>query len=174
MKIFTKMITMMLILFVSSTALFAMGQQGGAAENAKKANLVYVNWEEGVAYTHLAKAVLEDMMGYEVTITAAEAGIAYTSVAQGDQDAFMESWLPVLHKNYVEQYKKDIVDLGHVFEGTKSGLVVPSYVTIDKISELNDHADKFGNRITGIDAGAGVKVVSDGDTCIAESFRGNE
>jgi glycine betaine/proline transport system substrate-binding protein len=29
-------------------------------------------------------------------------------------------------------------------------------VTIDKISELNDHADKFDGEIVGIDAGAGV------------------
>jgi glycine betaine/proline transport system substrate-binding protein len=162
MKHFTKLIAMVLILLVSSTVLFAQGQQAGA-EEPKEANLVYVNWEEGVAYTHLAKAVLEDMMGYEVTITAAEAGIAYTSVAQGDQDAFMESWLPVLHKDYVAQYKDDIVDLGYVFEGTRSGLVVPTYVTIDKISELNDHADKFDNRITGIDAGAGVMQTTENE-----------
>lgn len=162
MRHITKIIALVLILFVSSTALFAQGQQADAGE-PKVANLVYVNWEEGVAYTHLAKAVLEDMMDYEVNITAAEAGIAYTSVAQGDQDAFMESWLPVLHKDYVERYKDDIVDLGYVFEGTRSGLVVPTYVTIDKISELNDHADKFGGQITGIDAGAGVMQTTENE-----------
>jgi glycine betaine/proline transport system substrate-binding protein len=157
MKHITKLIALVLILFVSSTALFAQGQQAaGDAGEPKVANLVYVNWEEGVAYTHLAKAVLEDMMDYEVNITAAEAGIGYTSIAQGDQDAFMETWLPVLHKDYVERYKEDIVDLGYVFEGTRSGLVVPTYVTIDKISELNAHVDKFDGQITGIDAGAGV------------------
>ena len=128
----------------------------GESEQNKTANLVYVNWAEGIAYTNLAKAVLEDEMDYEVEITSAGVGPAYTAVANGDQDAFMETWLPVLHKDYYEQYKGDIIDLGKVYEGTQSGLVVPQYVTIDKISELNDHADKFDGDITGIDAGAGV------------------
>ncbi|MBF0585943.1 glycine betaine ABC transporter substrate-binding protein [Prosthecochloris sp. N3] len=140
------------------------GQQGqqqaaeGTAETAapKTADLVYVNWAEGVAYTHLAKVALEDKMGYEVKITAADVGPAYTAVAQGNKDAFMETWLPVLHKDYLDKFKDDIVDLGHVYEGTQSGLVVPAYVTIDNISELNDVREKFDGKITGIDAGAGI------------------
>jgi glycine betaine/proline transport system substrate-binding protein len=126
------------------------------AEEEKVANLVYVNWAEGIAYTHLAKVVLEEKAGYTVNLTAADVGPAYTAVAQGDMDAFMETWLPVLHKDYVEQYKDQIVDLGHVFEGTQSGLVAPAYVTIDKISALNDHKDEFDGEIVGIDAGAGI------------------
>ena len=98
------------------------------AADAKTADLVYANWEEGIAYTHLAQAVLEDKMGYTVTITAADVAPAYAAVAQGDKDAFMETWLPVLHKDYMERYKNDVIDLGHVFEGTESGLVVPRYM----------------------------------------------
>lgn len=130
--------------------------ENNKAADDKTADLVYVNWAEGIAYTHLAMVVLKDKMGYDVNITAADVGPAYTAVAQGDQDAFMETWLPVLHKDYVEQYKENIVDLGHVYEGTQSGLVVPEYVTIDKISELNSVKEKFDGKITGIDAGAGV------------------
>jgi glycine betaine/proline transport system substrate-binding protein len=130
-------------------------------KSGKTADLVYVNWAEGIAYTHLAQNVLEEKMGYEVTITSAGVGPAYTSVASGDKDAFMETWLPVLHQNYYKQYKDDIVDLGKVYEGTQSGLVVPSYVTIDNISELNDHVDKFDGKITGIDAGAGIMQTTD-------------
>jgi len=127
-----------------------------AQKPAKTANLVYVNWAEGVAYTHLAKVVLEDQMGYQVKITAADVAPAYTSIAQGDMDAFMETWLPVLHKDYVEKYQKDIIDLGHVYEGTQSGLVVPAFLKINKISELNSIKDELGGKITGIDAGAGI------------------
>ncbi|MCF7801392.1 MAG: glycine betaine ABC transporter substrate-binding protein [Candidatus Marinimicrobia bacterium] len=131
-------------------------------ENSQKtANLVYVNWAEGVAYTNLAKVILEDKMDYKVTITAADVGPAYTAVAQGTKDAFMETWLPVLHKDYVDRFKDKIVDLGHVFDGTQSGLVVPDYVTIDQISELNDNKDKFDGQIVGIDAGAGIMKTSD-------------
>lgn len=147
----------------------AEGEQPAADQQQdanKTADLVYVNWAEGIAYTNLAKVILEDKMGYEVKITAADVGPAYTAVGKGDKDAFMETWLPTLHKDYVERYEGDIVDLGHVYEGTQSGLVVPAYVTIDKISELADAKDKFGGKIVGIDAGAGImktteKVIED-------------
>lgn len=125
-------------------------------QQTKTADLVYVNWAEGIAYTNLAKVILEDKMDYEVEITSADVGPAYTAIAQGDADAFMETWLPVLHADYYEQFKDDIIDLGKVYEGTQSGLVVPQYVSIDKISELNNVADRFDGEITGIDAGAGI------------------
>jgi glycine betaine/proline transport system substrate-binding protein len=125
-------------------------------DTQKTAELVYVNWAEGIAYTNLAKNILEEKMGYEVTITSADVGPAYASIANGDQDAFMETWLPVLHRDYIERFEDDIIDLGHVFSGTQSGLVVPEYVEIDSISSLNEYAERFNGEITGIDAGAGV------------------
>ncbi len=154
MKITKKLFIFAVILMVATTAVFAEGQQEGEAQ--KTAELAYVNWEEGVAYTHLAMVVLEDQMGYDVEITAADVAPAYTSIAQGDMDAFMETWLPVLHKDYVDKYQDDIIDLGHVYEGTQSGLVVPDYMEIETISEINDIADELDGKITGIDAGAGV------------------
>lgn len=136
----------------------AIGLISGCTEqqNEKSADLVYVNWAEGIAYTNLAKVVLEDKMGYEVEITSADVGPAYTAIAQGDADAFMETWLPVLHADYYEQFQDDIVDLGVVYDGTQSGLVVPQYVEIDSISQLNSVRDEFDGEITGIDAGAGI------------------
>lgn len=141
-----------LVLFTAANSVFAQGQQG---EQLKEANLVYVNWAEGVAYTHLAKVVLEDKMGYDVKITSADVGPAYTSVAQDDQDAFMECWRS-LHQDYLDNYEGKLVSLGNVYEGTETGLAVPTYVSIDKISQLNEYADKFDGKITGIDAGAGM------------------
>jgi len=156
----TKQLFSLLCATVLSSALMLSGcSQSGtdqAGSEAKTADLVYVNWAEGVAYTHLAKEVLEEKMGYQVTLTAADVGPAYTAVAQGDKDAFMETWLPVLHKDYLDKFSDDIIDLGHVYEGTQSGLAVPTYVTIDKISEIKSNAAKFDGKITGIDAGAGI------------------
>lgn len=149
-SITAKLSSLFILLFV-----VALGCET-ADDTQKTADLVYVNWAEGIAYTHLAQNILEEKMGYEVEITSADVGPAYTSIANGDQDAFMETWLPVLHSNYVDQYGEDIVDLGYVYEGTQSGLVVPEYVEIDRISQLNEHADQFEGQIYGIDAGAGI------------------
>lgn len=145
---------------VAASALFV-----GCAEETDQASLVYVNWEEGVAYTHLATTVLEDEMGYEVTLTAADAGPAYASVAGGDQDAFMESWLPTLHKNYMDEFGDRLVDLGTIYEGTQSGLVVPQYMIDAGVSTISDLTDpevveELEGRIVGIDAGAGIMITT--------------
>jgi len=146
--------------FVAVSALLV-----GCAEETSVASLVYVNWEEGVAYTHLASTVLEDEMGYEVTLTAADVGPAYASVAAGDQDAFMESWLPTLHENYMEEFGDQLVDLGVIYEGTQSGLVVPQYMIDDGVTTISDLTDpdiveRLEGRITGIDAGAGIMITT--------------
>ena len=154
------------VLLISSVTIgvFASGDQ----EVKKTANLVYANWEEGIAYTYLAKVVLEDKMGYEVTITAADVAPAFASVAAGDQDAFMESWLPVLHKSYIDDFGDDLLDLGHVYEGTQSGLAVPTYMCdagINTVSDLlkPEAQEKLDKTITGIDAGAGVMKTTEND-----------
>lgn len=153
-------ISILSALLILSFGFAACGGQEQSEESEgedKSARLVYVNWAEGVAYTNLAKNVLEEKMGYEVEITTADVGPAYTSVAQGDYDAFMETWLPVLHADYYERFEDDIVDLGYVYEDTRSGLVVPTYLEdINTISDLGENADMFGGEITGIDAGAGI------------------
>ncbi|WP_069680482.1 glycine betaine ABC transporter substrate-binding protein [Clostridium taeniosporum] len=137
------------------------------AENSKgKVTLGYVNWAEGVAMTNLVKVVLEDKMGYEVDMKQGEAGMIYTSLSTGDMDAFLDGWLPVTHKDYMERYKDGIEKLGANFEGAKIGLVVPKYMDINSIEDLNKIKDKVDGKIIGIDPGAGImkttnKVIKD-------------
>jgi len=146
---------------------------GGSAdmEATKEASLVYPNWAEGVAYTHLAEAVLENKMGYEVELTAADVAPGYTAVAQGTQDAFMECWRE-LHMDYLNKFEGDLVSLGNVYEGTATGLAVPTYVTIDSLAELADAADKFDGKITGIDAGAGMMKKTENELIPAYGLEG--
>lgn len=139
-----------------AAALLIVAGCGGTQQAKKEVNLVYVNWAEGIAMTNLAKVALEDMMGYTCNIQVADVGPVYTSVAQGDRDAFLDAWLPVTHADYMERFSDQIEDLGYTFQGARIGLVVPSYVDFDSITELNDHADQFDGEIIGIDAGAGI------------------
>lgn len=129
--------------------------------NAKTAKLAYVNWAEGVAMTNLAEAVLEDKMGYQVKTTMADVAPVYTSVAKGDYDAFLDAWLPVLHKHYMDTYKDKLVDLGPDYVGTRNGLVVPSYVDATKISDLNKIKKSINGKIIGIDSGAGIMTATE-------------
>lgn len=131
-------------------------------DDAKKTvKLAYVNWAEGIAMTNLAAAVLEDKMGYEVELTMADAAPVFTSVASGNTDAFLDVWLPITHKSYIEEYGDKIVDLGVSYENALLGLIVPSYVEVNSIEELNANKDLFGGEIVGIDAGAGLMAAAE-------------
>jgi glycine betaine/proline transport system substrate-binding protein len=134
---------------------------GNVTEDKGTVRIAYVNWSEGVAMTNLVQVILEDKLGYDVEITMADAGPVFTSVANGDQDFFLDAWLPVTHETYMEQYGDQLVSLGLNFEGARIGLVVPDYVEIDSIEEMNDVVDQFGGRIVGIDAGAGIMGATD-------------
>jgi glycine betaine/proline transport system substrate-binding protein len=130
------------------------GAAGTAA--AKELRFVYVNWADGVAITNLARAILEDRLGYEVEMIQADVGPVYASVADGDADAFLDAWLPATHEDYMERFGDDLVDLGPNYVGCRLGLVVPVYAPGESIADLNDHADAYDGQIVGIDSGAGV------------------
>ncbi|WP_029893787.1 glycine betaine ABC transporter substrate-binding protein [Desulfohalovibrio reitneri] len=117
--------------------------------------LAYVEWASEVASTNVVKYVMEEKMDYEVVITPVSVGPMYAAVAAGDVDGMVASWQPLQEAN-LKAVEKDLVNLGPNMTGVQSGLVVPQYVTIDSIGEMKDHADKFGERIVGIDPGAGV------------------
>jgi len=129
-------------------------------EEAKgKITLGYVNWAEGIAMTHLAQAIIEDKLGYEVETQQADVAIVFQGVAAGDYDAFMDVWLPTTHHDYLygeNGVADEVDDYGLVYEGARIGLVVPEYVEIDSIEDMNEYKDEFGGKIIGIDSGAGI------------------
>ena len=47
------------------------------------------------------------------------------------------AWLPGTHGDLYEQYKDELIDLGPNLEGAKIGLVVPEYMDIDSIEDLD-------------------------------------
>lgn len=123
--------------------------------------LGYVLWDSEIASTHVVAAVLQDEMGYQVNLTDVDAGPMWTGIARGNFDAIVAAWLPGTHAEYMASFGDDVVDLGPNLEGAKIGWVVPQYVTIDSITEMNDYADQFDNRVVGIDPGAGLMAASE-------------
>ncbi len=134
----------------------------GAAQAQDKGSvhLAYVEWSSEVASTNVMRAVLEQA-GYEVDMTSLSAAAMWQAVASGDADGIVAAWLPTTHADYLERVGDDVVDLGPNLDGTKLGLVVPEYVEIDSIEELNDHADSFNGEIVGIDPGAGLMSLTE-------------
>lgn len=150
-----KILTMVLTLGLAVSMVTGCASNS-SKEEAKKIKIGYVNWSEGIAMTNLAAAIFEDKFDYEVDMVLADVAPVFTSLASGNTDLFLDTWLPVTHKEYLEKYGKDIVDMGVEYENASLGLVVPTYVDIDSIEQLNDNKDVFGGKIIGIDSGAGL------------------
>lgn len=118
--------------------------------------ILYPNWTEGIAMTYLTKLVLEDK-GYTVTLKRLEPGPIYAALSRGDADIYMDAWLPHTHESYWERFGDRLDVVGTAFDNGITGLVVPTYVDINSIEELNANKDKFeGGKIYGIAAGSGI------------------
>ena len=125
-------------------------------ETEETVNISYVDWESEIASSYVVKAVIEEKMGYTCELLEVSASAMWESVAEGDQDAMVGAWLPELQKAYYEEHQDELIDLGPNLENAETGLVVPDYVPVDSIDELNDHVEKFDERIIGIDPEAGI------------------
>ncbi|WP_235856260.1 glycine betaine ABC transporter substrate-binding protein [Methanolobus halotolerans] len=113
------------------------------------------SWDDGRATANVLKHVLESE-GHESEIIVADLGGIYQAVAQDDIDVFPSAWLPATQAPYWDKYGEDIVYVNNVSSGAKCGLVVPEYVEIDSIEELQENRDKFDGVIRGIEPGAGI------------------
>ncbi|WP_458415016.1 glycine betaine ABC transporter substrate-binding protein [Schinkia sp. CFF1] len=103
--------------------------------NGEKLNLAYVAWASEIASTNVLAKVLTDM-GFDVKLTQLEAGAMWAGIADGSADASVAAWLPITHADYAKEFDGKFEDLGPNLEGTKIGLVVPTYMDIDSIEDL--------------------------------------
>ena len=145
------------ILLCLSTLLIAgCAEQGAAKETKGTISIGYVTWDCAIASSNVMKQVFEEA-GYDVELVAVDAGPLYQALADGDVDFTTTAWLPHTHEHYWEEYGGEIDYVNENIPGAaRIGLVVPAYVTIDSIEEMNGVADQFDGRIVGIEPGAGI------------------
>ncbi|AUJ25720.1 glycine betaine ABC transporter substrate-binding protein [Virgibacillus dokdonensis] len=133
------------------------GEGTSGEGESKEIELVYVEWDSEVASTHVIGKVLEDQ-GFDVTLTPLDNAVMWEAVANGEADGMVAAWLPGTHQSQYEQYGDQVVELGVNLEGAKIGLVVPEYMDVNSIEDLDKQADQT---ITGIEPGAGVVAASE-------------
>lgn len=107
----------------------------GVEDGDGEIELVYVEWDSEISSTNVVGKVLEDL-GYDVTLTPLDNAVMWQAVADGEADAMVAAWLPATHGDLYEQYKDDIDEIGVNLEGAKIGLVVPEYMDINSIEDL--------------------------------------
>ncbi|WP_411731439.1 glycine betaine ABC transporter substrate-binding protein [Paeniglutamicibacter sp.] len=162
-----KLASLMAVAAASTLALTACGSDSGAAagpENGDKKELtvgVFAGWDEGLAVSHLWERILAKK-GYDVTLTSADVAPVFSGISTGDFDMAMDVWLPETHATQAEKYGDKIVELGTWTENAKLTVAVNKDADIESLDELAGKADMFGNRIVGIDPGAGLtKAMND-------------
>lgn len=144
------------------TALVLAGSMVGGlfaqqAAAKKSVSLVYVQWDSEIASTNvLAQAFKEK--GYQVKMTPLDNAVMWQTVANGQADGSVSAWLPNTHQAQYKKYHKNLDMLGANMRGAKVGLVVPDYMNVNSIADLQSQADKT---ITGIEPGAGVMAAAD-------------
>lgn len=141
--------------------LIGLGAVPHAEAAKKKLTLVYVEWDCATASSHLVKAAVEERLGVDVDLMSVSAAAMWAAVASGDADACVTAWLPATHADYAKKLQGRYTDLGPLATGARLGWAVPEYVTITSMKEVGAHAKKFRNTVTGIDAGAGIMLLSE-------------
>ncbi|GEK88545.1 glycine betaine/proline transport system substrate-binding protein [Alkalibacterium putridalgicola] len=92
-------------------------------------------WDSERASSAVISQVLEEH-GFEVNVNNVDPSILFQALAQGEVDVTVAPWLPTTQGAYLEEYGDEIVDMGPNMEGTVIGLVVPEYMDIDSIEDL--------------------------------------
>lgn len=108
---------------------------GVAAVNGDRLNIAYVAWSSEIASTNVVARALESI-GYRVNLQQLEAGGMFAGVSGGSSDALVAAWLPTTHESFYEKFNRDFEDLGPNLDGTRIGLVVPTYMNISSIEDL--------------------------------------
>lgn len=113
----------------------AKWSEGVEDGNGTKVDLVSTPWDSERASSSVLKIAMEQK-GFEVNITEVDVAIVFESLANGDADATLAAWLPITHEKFLEDNKDKLVDLGPNLTGAKMGLVVPDYVDLESIEDL--------------------------------------
>lgn len=143
---------LLITLAVVLVAIFGTTSLLNKEKDKEEINLAYVEWDTEVASTNVIGEALREA-GYKVTLIPLDNSIMWQSIANGETDAMVAGWLPNTHEAYLKKYQDKVDPLGVNLKGAKIGLVVPTYMDVDSIEDLDQEAQQ---KITGIEPGAGT------------------
>lgn len=109
--------------------------EGSETVDGESFHLVSTPWDTERSSSHVMEVVLEEL-GYEVDITNVDPVVMFQAIAHDEGDASLSPWLPITFGSYYDEFKDEIVDLGPNMSGALNGIVVPEYMDIDSIEDL--------------------------------------
>ena len=136
-----------------------------SAQAADELRVGWVAWADAEFMTKLAEDVITENFDTEVELIQTGAAPQYTGLANGDIDLILDSWQPVTHEDYIDEYGDEIVDLGVLYGGAKLGWIVPEQTYNNGLQSIEDlkkekWQDELRGQIQGIDPGAGITRLS--------------
>jgi glycine betaine/proline transport system substrate-binding protein len=132
-----------------------VGPRAAMAQEKKTIKAGVLQWEDTTATSRVTTHLLEKF-GYKIEEKAfQEWGIAFAALVKGDTDIMVSQVDYVTHDYWAKNDAK-LEKVSSVSYGLYQGIVVPNYVTINSIDELNANKDKFGGKIIGIEPGSGL------------------
>lgn len=115
--------------------------------------IIYTDWAESVALSHLTAFLLDEKLDYEIEMRLTSIDTVFNEIAAGEADVFLDAWIPSTHQDFLELYKDRIEDLGPNYDDARTGLVVPEYMEVKSIGDLEN---TYLNPVAGIDREAGI------------------
>ncbi|RYM06718.1 glycine betaine ABC transporter substrate-binding protein [Sporolactobacillus sp. THM7-7] len=135
------------------------GQTQEGADKDKVITIGYIPWDEDIAVTYMWKELLEEK-GYKVKVAQADVAPLFAGVAQGNMDLFLDVWMPITHKSYMERFGGKFKILNTWYKRADSGLAVPDYVQAKTIEDLKNHKSAFKGKIVSIEPGTGIQELT--------------
>ena len=139
----------------SSIALSAVAT-GAYANQCETVRFADVGWTDITATTAVTSELLKGL-GYKTKTDLLSVPVTYSSMANGDIDVFLGNWMPTMEGDIAKYREAGTVETVRAnLEGAKYTLAVPKYVYdagVKSFADLAKHADKFKDRIYGIEPG---------------------
>jgi len=124
-----------------------------------------VGWTDITATTAITGEVLQGL-GYKTKTHLLSVPVTYNTLASGSIDVFLGNWMPTMEGDIAKYRDNGTVETVRAnLEGAKYTLAVPKYVYdagVHSFADIAKHADKFKNRIYGIEPGNdGNRLIQD-------------
>lgn len=135
----------------------AVAMLGAATGHAEETTIKMgtMGWEDLKPISLITKKFLEQE-GFTVELTDfSEWGIAFAALGKGDVD-ILTSQINYVASDYWTKNKNRLEKISVVSHGLQQRFVVPSYMPIDSIDQLNTVADQVDHKIIGIEPGSGL------------------
>jgi len=138
------------------TFIIAAGAISSSRSDKGTITLSYINLDTELASTNVIAQVLRDE-GFEVNTTALDLPVMWEAVADGEADAMVGAW-PATNKTQYDMFSDQMDKLGaNLDSSAQIALVVPSYMDVESIEDLDDQADQ---EIVGVEPGSGTSDVT--------------